>query len=183
MRPVINKAKLLDEHSSWRKYIRGMKELMLLEAPSSIIEEYKYKAARECFLAFADIMKKGDLKVVAFHEIIASAFEDLANKRYRRLIVSCPPRSGKSMLATMFVAWLLGRDQQTQHIVASYGQTLSGKFHKDTIGYLKHPEFRKIFPEWKGFSPDSKYDMLGGGYLLSRGLGDVYKRQTGVNSS
>jgi predicted phage terminase large subunit-like protein len=73
----------------------------------------------------------------------------------------------------MFVAWLLGRDQQTQHIVASYGQQLSGKFHKDAIGYLKHPEFCKIFPEWKGFSRDSKYDMMGGGYILPTSVGGV----------
>jgi predicted phage terminase large subunit-like protein len=77
------------------------------------------------------------------------------------------------MMASMFVAWLLGRDQQTQHIVASYGQQLSGKFHKDAIGYLKHPEFCKIFPEWKGFSRDSKYDMLGGGYILPTSVGGV----------
>ena len=173
MRPIITKASLLDEHSSWRKYIRGIQELVVMEAPASIIDEYKYRAARNCFLAFADIMKKGDLKVVAFHEVIASAFEDLATKRYRRLIVSCPPRSGKSMLASMFVAWLLGRDQQTQHIIASYGQQLSGKFHKDAIGYLKHPEFARIFPEWKGFSRDSKYDMLGGGYILPTSVGGV----------
>jgi predicted phage terminase large subunit-like protein len=173
MRPILTKASLLDEHSSWRKYIRGIQELIVMEAPASVIEEYKYKAARNCFLAFADIMKQGDLKVVAFHEVIASAFEDLATKRYKRLIVSCPPRSGKSMMASMFVAWLLGRDQMTQHIIASYGQQLSGKFHKDAIGYLKHPEFMKIFPEWKGFSRDSKYDMLGGGYILPTSVGGV----------
>ena len=144
-----------------------------MEAPASVIQEYKYRAARDCFLAFCDVMKQGDLKVVAFHEVIASAFEDLATKRYKRLIVSCPPRSGKSMMASMFVAWLLGRDQQTQHIIASYGQQLSGKFHKDAIGYLKHPEFTKIFPEWKGFSRDSKYDMLGGGYILPTSVGGV----------
>ncbi len=144
-----------------------------MEAPRSVIQEYKYKAAQNCFLAFCDIMKKGDLKVVAFHEIIASAYEDLAMRRYRRLIVSCPPRSGKSMLASMFVSWLLGRDQQTQHIIASYGQQLSSKFHKDAISYLKLPEFRKIFPDWKGFSPDSKYDMLGGGYILPTSVGGV----------
>ena len=173
MRPVITKAGLLEEHSSWRKYIRGIQELIVMEAPASVIEEFKYRAARDCFLAFCDIMKQGDLKVVAFHEVIASAFEDLATKRYKRLIVSCPPRSGKSMLASMFVAWLLGRDQQTQHIIASYGQQLSGKFHKDAIGYLKHPEFTRIFPEWKGFSRDSKYDMLGGGYILPTSVGGV----------
>jgi predicted phage terminase large subunit-like protein len=173
MRPIITKASMLDEHSSWRKYIRGIQELILLEAPASVIEEYKYGAARSCFLAFADIMKQGDLKVVAFHEIIGSAFEDLANRRYQRAIVSCPPRSGKSMMASMFVAWLLGRDQMTQHIIASYGQQLSGKFFRDAVGYLKHPEFRKIFPDWKGFSPDSKYDMLGGGYILPTSVGGV----------
>ena len=173
MRPIIYKAKQLDEHSSWRKYIRGIQELMELDAPASVIEEFKYKAAQDCFLAFADIMKSSDLKVVAFHEIIGAAFEDLATKRYRRLIVSCPPRSGKSMMASMFVAWLLGRDQQTQHIIASYGQQLSNKFHKDAIGYLKHPEFLKIFPSWKGFSRDSKYDMLGGGYILPTSIGGV----------
>jgi len=144
-----------------------------MEAPVSVIQEFKYRAARDCFLAFCDVMKQGDLKVVAFHEVIASAFEDLATKRYKRLIVSCPPRSGKSMMASMFVAWLLGRDQQTQHIIASYGQQLSGKFHKDAIGYLKHPEFTRIFPEWKGFSRDSKYDMLGGGYILPTSVGGV----------
>lgn len=173
MRPILTKASLLDEHSSWRKYIRGIQELIVMEAPASVVEEYKYKAAQNCFLAFCDIMKKGDLKVVAFHEIIASAFEDLATRRYRRLIVSCPPRSGKSMLASMFVAWLLGRDQQTQHIIASYGQQLSNKFFRDAIAMMKAPEFRKIFPEWKGFAPDSKYDMLGGGYILPTSVGGV----------
>lgn len=173
MRPIITKASLLDEHSTWRKYINGIKELMLLEAPASVIENFKYQAARECFLAFADIMKRGDLQVVAFHEVIGSAFEDLANRRYRRLIVSCPPRSGKSMMASMFVAWLLGRDQMTQHIIASYGQQLSSKFHKDAINYLKMPEFKKIFPDWQGFSPDSKYDMRGGGYILPTSVGGV----------
>ena len=172
-RPILTKASMLDEHSSWRKYIRGIQELVVMEAPASVIEEYKYKAAQSCFLAFCDIMKKGDLKVVAFHEIIASAFEDLATRRYKRLIVSCPPRSGKSMLASMFVAWLLGRDQQTQHIIASYGQQLSNKFFRDAIAMMKAPEFRKIFPEWKGFAPDSKYDMLGGGYILPTSVGGV----------
>ena len=173
MRPIITKASQLDQHSSWRKYIRGIQELVVMEAPQSIIEEYKNKAARNCFLAFCDIMKKGDLKVVAFHEVIASAFEDLAMRRYQRVIVSCPPRSGKSMLAAMFVAWLLGRDQQTQHIIASYGQQLSTKFHKDSLSMLKRPEFKKIFPEWKGFASDSKYDMLGGGYVLPTSVGGV----------
>lgn len=173
MRPVIERASQLEEFSSWRAYKRGIRELELLEAPRSVIQEFRYRAARECFLAFCDLMKMGDLQVVDFHEIIGSAFEDLANRRQRRLIVSCPPRSGKSMMATMFVAWLLGRDQQTQHVIASYGQQLSGKFHREVVHMMKLPVFKKIFPEWMGFRPDSKFDMIGGGYILATSIGGV----------
>ena len=173
MRPIIEKANQLEEHSSWRKYQRGLRELTLLEAPRSVIAAFRQQAARDCFLAFADLMKFGDLQVAPFHEIIGSAFEDLATRRYKRLIISCPPRSGKSMLATMFLAWLLGRDEKTQHVIASYGSSLSFKFHREVVGMLKTPIFKKIFPEWSGFSPDSKYDMNGGGYILATSVGGV----------
>ena len=138
-----------------------------------VIQDFKYKAARDCFLAFCDIMKHGDLQVAPFHELIGSAFEDLATRRYKRLIVSCPPRSGKSMLATMFLAWLLGRDQKTQHVIASYGASLSFKFHREVVHMMKSKEFKRVFPEWLGFSPDSKYDMVGGGYILATSVGGV----------
>ena len=172
-RPVITHVSQLEEHSSWRKYERAIHELVVMEAPKSVIHEFRHKAARDCFLAFADLMKCGDLQVSAFHEIIGAAFEDLATRRQRRLIVSCPPRSGKSMLATMFVAWLLGRDQKTQHVIASYGQQLSQKFMREVCLMMKTPIFKKIFPEFLGFNPDSKYDLMGGGYILATSVGGV----------
>ena len=169
----INHVKLLEEHSTWRKYERGLRELTLLEAPKSVIQEYKNKAAQTCFLAFADLMLDNKLKIAPFHEIIASNFEDVADGKCKRLIISCPPRSGKSMLSQIFVAWLLGRDQQTQHIIASYGAQLSNRFHRGIIGYLKHKSFRRVFPEWLGFEADSKYDMRGGGFVLATSVGGV----------
>jgi predicted phage terminase large subunit-like protein len=173
MRPIIATASQLAENSSWRKYQAGIRELTLLEAPKSVIQQYRYQAARECFLAFCDIMKCGDLQVSEFHEIIGSAFEDLATRRYKRLIVSCPPRSGKSMLATMFLAWLLGRDEKTQHVIASYGASLSFKFHREVVFMMKSIHFKRVFPEFQGFLPNSKYDMTGGGYILATSVGGV----------
>lgn len=169
----VNHIDQLEEHSTWRKYERGLRELTLLEAPKTIIREYKHKAAQNCFLAFADLMLDGKLKVAPFHEIIASNFEAVANGDVHRLIVSCPPRSGKSMLSQVFVAWLLGRDQETQHIIASYGAQLSNRFHRGIIGYLKHKSFGRVFPNFLGFEPDSKYDMRGGGYILATSVGGV----------
>ena len=71
MTVYVNHIDLLEEHSTWRKYERGLRELTLLEAPKSIIQQYKFGAARDCFLAFADLMLDGKLKVAPFHEIIA----------------------------------------------------------------------------------------------------------------
>jgi predicted phage terminase large subunit-like protein len=171
--PTITHASQLEEKSRWRKYLRGIKELQLLEAPRSVVQDYRYKAARDCFLAYCDIMKGGDLKVAPFHEIIASAFEDLYERKYRRLIISCPPRSGKSMLSTMFLSWLLGKDERTQHILASYGASLSQKFHREAVIMMKTHHYKKIFPEFSGFNRDSKYDMVGGGYILATSVGGI----------
>ena len=60
----VNHVNLLEEHSTWRKYERGLRELTLLEAPKSIIAEYKHKAAETCFLAFADLMLDGKSKKI-----------------------------------------------------------------------------------------------------------------------
>jgi len=169
----INHVSLLEQHSTWRKYQKGLRELELLEAPKSVIREYKYRAAQDCFLAFADICLDGKLKVAPFHEIIASNFEAIAKGECTRLIVSCPPRSGKSMLSQIFVAWLIGRDQETQHIIASYGAQLSGRFLRGIHGYMRHASFKKVFSNFLGYEPDSKYDLRGGGYILGTSVGGV----------
>lgn len=171
--PSITHASQLAEKSTWRRYKEGVRELELWEAPKSVIQEFRFKAAGICFLAFADVMKEGTLKVSDFHEVIGAAFEDIVNRRYRRLIISCPPRSGKSMLSALFIAWLLGIDGTSQHIIASYGKELSSKLFKETSSYLKHPNFKKIFPSWQGFEKNSKYDMISGGYILNTSIGGV----------
>lgn len=173
MYPTVTHASELEEKSRWRTYLRGLKELELLEAPRSTVQEYKYRAARDCFLAYCAIMKGGDLVVAPFHEIIASAFEDLFDRRYKRLIVSCPPRSGKSMLSVMFLTWLVGKDEKTQHIIASYGAALSAKFHREAALMMKSPHFGRIFPEFSGFNTDSKFDLKGGGYILATSVGGI----------
>ena len=169
----INHIDQLEEHSTWRKYERGLRELELFEAPKSVISEYKYRASKDCFLAFADQMLDGKLTVSPFHEIIASNFEAIARGECQRLIISCPPRSGKSMLSQVFVAWLLGRDQETQHIIASYGAQLSNRFLRGIHGYMRHKSFRKVFPDFLGHEKDSKYDLAGGGYILGTSVGGV----------
>ena len=164
---MINHVSQLERSSTWRIYQRGLRELTLLEAPQSVLKDFQHQAARTCFLAFADLMMDGNLTVAPFHELIASAFEDLANGEYPRLIVSCAPRSGKSLLSQLFVSWLIGKEDKNSHIIGSYSKGLSGKFHKGILAFCRHREFSKVFPDFRGFEPDSKFALRGGGELLA----------------
>ena len=171
MRPIIDTASQLEEHSSWRKYQRALKELELMEAPKSTIRDFKFQAARDCFLAYSDIMLDGNLKVSPFHELIAEAFHDIRDGRYPRLIVSCAPRSGKSLLSQLFISWLLGQEDKNSHIIGSYGLQLSSKFQRGILKFTKHKHFKTIFPEFSGFVEGSKNMLMAGGEVMSTSPG------------
>jgi predicted phage terminase large subunit-like protein len=68
-----------------------------------------------------------------FHiEVIAAELEACRRGETRRLIINVPPRSLKSLCASIaFPAWLLGHDPSAQIIVASYGQQLADKLSSD----------------------------------------------------
>lgn len=62
-------------------------------------------------------------------EVIAAALEDCLRGGITRLIICLPPRSLKSLCATAFTAYLLGKDPSTQIICASYSQELATNMH------------------------------------------------------
>lgn len=185
-RPIINDVSQLEEFSRWRAYKRLYSKQNFNPNWVPITEKDKNKWAKQkreneniftrkfaptCFLAFAKLMTDGSLIVKDFHELIAATFEDLAERIYPRAIISCPPRSGKSYLAALFIAWLIGRDQDAQHILASYGKMFTNKLKSAILSYISHPEFIKIFPKWSGFEPGTKDTFKSAGYMLSTSVG------------
>lgn len=171
MRPIIERVSQLEEYSSYRIYKRQIRELQRKGAPKEVVESYRHRAAQHCFLAFAEVMVGSSLKIEPFHEIFASAFEDIANLRYHRLIISCPPRSGKSFISQLFLAWLIGRDDSSQHILSSYGKGLSANLFRGCLSYLKSPRFKDVFPTFRGFEEGTKSTLSGGGGVLVTSVG------------
>ncbi|MDX1371413.1 MAG: phage terminase large subunit, partial [Nitrososphaeraceae archaeon] len=92
-------------------------------------------------------------------------------RRYHRAIISCPPRSGKSFLASLFLAWLIGRNDAAQHILSSYGVVLSKKLYSDAHNYLSNEKFSKVFPEWGGFKDGRRHDFENNGRVLVTSVG------------
>jgi len=82
------------------------------------------------------------------HEVIAAALEEVEAGRLRRLIINCPPRHGKSELASrLFPPWFLGRHPRESIISACYNEKFSWDFGREVKNTIEDPLFRQIFPK------------------------------------
>ena len=69
---------------------------------------------------------------------IRQQLERVASGEIDRLILTVPPRHGKSELATVrFPAWLLERDPTFSVIIGAYSQTLANKFSRKARGIAR----------------------------------------------
>jgi hypothetical protein len=79
-------------------------------------------------------------------EVIASKLEECRLGIIRRLIINLPPRSLKSLCASVaFAAWYLGHHPSEEIICASYGQDLADKFARDCRAIMTSDWYQRIF--------------------------------------
>jgi predicted phage terminase large subunit-like protein len=82
------------------------------------------------------------------HRRICEKLEAFLRGECPRLIIMCPPRTGKTELASKrFPAWALGRDPDTTVIATSYGADLAGSINRDVQRIMDTEEYRKTFPD------------------------------------
>jgi len=80
-------------------------------------------------------------------EKICEVLENCRLGRIRRLIITVPPRSLKSICASVsFPAWLLGHNPGAQIICASYSQDLAEKHARDCRKLMLSDRYRQLFP-------------------------------------
>jgi predicted phage terminase large subunit-like protein len=86
-------------------------------------------------------------QMAAHHRVLIEHLEAVEQGKIRRLMIQCPPRHGKSTLASQFFpAWYLGRHPERGIITASYGQELADDFGRRVRDLLRNPYHRVIFP-------------------------------------
>jgi len=79
-------------------------------------------------------------------EVIAAELEACRRGETKRLIINVPPRSLKSLSASVaFPAWLLGHDPSCQIITASYGQELANKLSSDCRSLFASSFYQELF--------------------------------------
>lgn len=107
--------------------------------------------------------------------LVAAKLEAVERGDIKRLIISMPPRHGKSLLAsTYFPAWYHGRHPDHYVIAATYAQDLSNDFGRKVRNAVAAPLHRAIFPESR-LSDDStaveRFEFTAGGAHYSVGRG------------
>jgi hypothetical protein len=71
----------------------------------------------------------------------------VAEGQCKRLIITAPPRTLKSLAVSVaFPAWLLGHDPTRRIVCASYAQALADKHALDTRAVLRADWYRRAFP-------------------------------------
>ncbi|CAB4149828.1 Archaeophage PsiM2, terminase large subunit [uncultured Caudovirales phage] len=87
---------------------------------------------------------------VRHHEVIAAALEEAEAGNMPRLIITMPPRHGKSELASRrFPAWFMGRDPYRQMIFATYNADFAQDFGRSVREIMRMPVYQQIFPGCK----------------------------------
>lgn len=115
-----------------------------------------------------------------FHRELCREIEqfsaEVAARRSPRLIISAPPRSGKSEIVSRRApVWHLGQYPGDEVVVASYGQDLANDMSRDARGVrnqvIQEPGF-----QWHGLEPGAKdgvelWTLAGGGSYKAVGVG------------
>jgi predicted phage terminase large subunit-like protein len=110
-----------------------------------------------------------------FHHAIGRHLEELDRGEFTQLILTMPPRAGKSELATKrFVAWFLGRHPTENVAVATYSDTMAEDYGSDIRHILNSSQHKQVFPEFrlrKGGQAKSNIQTEQGGRAVFVGVG------------
>jgi predicted phage terminase large subunit-like protein len=144
----------------------------ILQARDQLIPFARYMAPDPDLRADAT---RSAYEVARHHRVIAAALEEVEAGRIKRLIISCPPRHGKTRLASMlFPAWYLGRNPQKSVVFATYNDKYAVDVGGVVKALLQSPLYAHVFPELKldyGGASADRLRIAGGGDMFCVGVG------------
>ena len=97
------------------------------------------RLAGEDLACYGIAMWRG-LELAAHQELIVDALERVERGVITRLMISIPPRHGKSLWASLLLpSWYLGRNPHKAIMASSYGQELSDDFGRQVRNLVSDP--------------------------------------------
>ena len=124
---------------------------MMRDNPEAFKGAWRVALARATLGAFVRFTRRG-YKMGWVHEEICQELDwflaDVMEGNSPRLMITMPPRHGKSEIATRrFPAYAFGRNPDLTIISTSYGADLSSRMNRDVQHIIEHDAYRKVFPD------------------------------------
>jgi len=142
--------------------------------PSDLLEAYRTDFSLFATKVF-NILNPGQRFITTGGFLTMShALAELQTGQIKRLLITVPPRSGKSMLASVALpAFVLGRDPTRRVLCASYSGELSAKFARDCRSVMIHPSYRQLFPATviAGKNTEAEIETAHGGFRYATSVG------------
>lgn len=105
------------------------------------------RQARSNLLNFTTYTKK-NYQVNWHHELIFSKLDLFVAGKIKRLIISCPPRHGKSeIVSRRLPAYIFGKDPDASIIACSYSADLASRMNRDVQRIIDSPEYLRLFSD------------------------------------
>jgi predicted phage terminase large subunit-like protein len=103
--------------------------------------------ARSNFLSFVTTMRRGYV-VKPFHELICNKLDGVVAGTINRLIITLPPRMGKSLLASIHLTpYYLGHHPDHRVLHTSYSDDLLQGFSRQARDIVWSEDYQAIFPD------------------------------------
>ena len=100
-----------------------------IQAQLDKIRLQELKKARDDYAYYMELTTHGRWKHARHLDLLCEYLQVVENGEIDRLIITMPPRHGKSMTVTeSFPSWFIGRDPERRVIEVSYGSDLAQRF-------------------------------------------------------
>ena len=121
MAEELNKLEEID-----RQIQAAKRQKLALECKSDFLKFVKFTMPK---VSDPNNIEESTFKDARHHRAIALALEKVAKGKIKRLIVTLPPRHGKSeMISRRFIPWLMGKDPYKSIIFATYNEDFAQDF-------------------------------------------------------
>jgi predicted phage terminase large subunit-like protein len=115
------------------------------------------------------------------HEEICDALDlflsEVRRKRAPRLMITCPPRSGKTELVSRcFPAYVLGKFPDTAIIATSYADELAAQNNRDVQRIIDSDAYRALYPGTRLWGRDARA-AADGSYLRNSSTFEIVNRR------
>lgn len=106
-----------------------------------------------CELMAPDFYKRSRQYLV---QLANTLQEFVFNSPKKVLVISIPPRCGKSRTASLFAEWTFGKDPTKKIMTGSYNETLSTQFAKTVRNTIQTQKVEPFIPVFSDVFPDVK---------------------------